>query len=104
MKDEHAQQLADMLTKYDRAQPEATADKLRNLWFQYEPKSIEVIKAKLRQQKETTGIPVPVLRSIGDEISRAALHHVAACEGGPILRSQWAPAHRFEIAQSWDAT
>lgn len=87
MKDEHAQQLAEMLLNYDPAQPEVTADELRNLWLQYEPKSIEAIKAELREPQETTGTPVPVLRSIGDEISRAARHHVD--DYLPLTQSLW---------------
>ena len=72
MKDEHVQQLAELLMTYDPEKPKVTANELRNLWLQYEPKSIEVIKVELREQQETTGIPVPILRSIGEEISGVA--------------------------------
>lgn len=61
-----------ILLHYDPAFAKATADHLRALWIQLEPKSMDAIKVDLRDQQETLGIPVPVLRSIGKEISRAA--------------------------------
>jgi 3-methyladenine DNA glycosylase AlkD len=76
IKGKHAKQLAELLLKYDPKKPKIAADKLRNLWLQYEPKSIEVIKASLREQQETIGIPVPILKSIGEEISKVARNHV----------------------------
>lgn len=76
MKDNLSEQLAGTLLKYDPEKPKITADELRNLWLQYEPKSIEVIKAVLREQQETVGIPVPILKSIAEEISRAARNQV----------------------------
>jgi len=69
-------QLTEILSKYDPEKPKVTADELRNIWLQYEPKSIEGIKAELREQQETIGIPVPILRSIAEEISRAARDQV----------------------------
>ena len=73
MKDEKlTQQLAAILSDYDSAAPRATADDLRDLWLQFDPKSMNVIKAELREQQETTGIPVPVLKSIGDGVAKAA--------------------------------
>lgn len=74
--DKLTQQLADILQKYDPQKPKVAADEFRNLWLQFEPKSIEVIKASLREQQETIGIPVPVLKSIAKEISRVARDHV----------------------------
>lgn len=77
MIDKQANQLTEeILLKYDPENPKFTADELRNLWLQYEPKSIEVIKASLRERQETIGIPVPILKSIGEEISRVARNHV----------------------------
>jgi hypothetical protein len=49
MKEKPAEQLTEILSKYDPEKPKFTADELRNLWLQYEPKSIEVIKAELRE-------------------------------------------------------
>jgi 3-methyladenine DNA glycosylase AlkD len=76
MEDKLAKQLAIILLKYDPEKPKVAADELRNLWLQYEPKSIEVIKAALREQQETIGIPVPILKSIAEEISRVARNQV----------------------------
>jgi 3-methyladenine DNA glycosylase AlkD len=53
-----------------------TADDLRALWLQYEPKSIEGIKVELRKQQETIGIPIPVLKSIGRSIGKVARKQV----------------------------
>jgi 3-methyladenine DNA glycosylase AlkD len=76
MKDELAKKVIEILLKYDPQKPKVTANELRTLWLQYEPKSIEVIKAALREQQETIGIPVPILKSIAEEISRAARNQV----------------------------
>lgn len=76
MNEQLAKQTTDILGSYDPEMPEIAADKLRNLWLQYEPKSIEVIKASLREQQETIGIPVPILKSIAEEISRVARNQV----------------------------
>lgn len=76
MEDAQTEQLEEILVKYDPDRPRITADELRSLWLRYDPKSIAVIKAALREQQETVGIPVPVLKSIGLEISKLARHHV----------------------------
>jgi 3-methyladenine DNA glycosylase AlkD len=76
MKDKLAKQLAEILLKYDPEKPKFAADELRNLWLQYEPKRIEVIKTALREQQETIGISVSILKSIAEEISKAACNHV----------------------------
>ncbi|MDM8532120.1 DNA alkylation repair protein [Anaerolineales bacterium HSG25] len=72
MKKEFANQLKPILVAYDPAEPHQTADSLRDFWLQFKPKSIEVIKAEQRSQQETVGIPIPVLKAIGKEISKAA--------------------------------
>lgn len=77
-KDHPTEQTAKILTAYKPEKPKDTADELRNLWLQYDPKSIEVIKASLREQQETLGIPVPILKSIGNEISKVAKNRVDA--------------------------
>jgi 3-methyladenine DNA glycosylase AlkD len=76
IKDNPTKLTTEALLKYDPEQPKVVADELRNLWLQYEPISIEVIKATLREQQETIGIPVPILKSIGEEISKAARDQV----------------------------
>lgn len=72
MKEKIASQLGPILVAYDPTAPRITADNLRNLWLQFKPKSMEGIKAELRERQETVGIPVPVLKSIGKGISRKA--------------------------------
>ena len=77
MNPEIASMVSQILADYDPNQPGIAADRLRTLWLQFEPKSIEVIKAQLRAQQETAGIPVPILKAIGKEVSKAARRCVA---------------------------
>jgi 3-methyladenine DNA glycosylase AlkD len=72
MKEKLTEQLEAILLNYDPTAPEITADLLRALWLQFEPKSMAGIKAELREQQETIGIPVPVLKSIGKAIGKVA--------------------------------
>jgi 3-methyladenine DNA glycosylase AlkD len=65
-----------ILTTYDPAGLMATADALRDLWLQYEPKSMAGIKAEQRARQETIGIPVAVLKAIGKEVGKAACRQV----------------------------
>jgi 3-methyladenine DNA glycosylase AlkD len=66
------EQVSQILAGYDPTTPHITADALRALWLQFEPKSMAGIKAKQRKQQETVGIPVPVLKSIGKEVGKVA--------------------------------
>jgi 3-methyladenine DNA glycosylase AlkD len=75
-KEELTNQLEAKLLNYDVATPRATADDLRDLWLQFEPKSMAGINADLRKQQETIGIPVPVLTSIGKGIGKMARKRV----------------------------
>ncbi len=72
MKEKLTEQVKEILLHYNPTLPRVTADNLRDFWLQFDPKSIDVIKAELRDQQETIGIPVPVLKSIGKEIGKAA--------------------------------
>ena len=76
MKAEIKAQVAALLTDYDPVEPEATAGQLRTLWMLFEPKSIAGIKADQRVQQETMGIPIPVLRAIGQAVAREARRSV----------------------------
>ncbi len=87
MKVEIADQVSSIIVAYDPAAPGATAAALRELWLQFEPKSVAGIKAQQREQQETVGIPVPVLRSIGKEISKAA--HKRVDDFIPLARLLW---------------
>jgi 3-methyladenine DNA glycosylase AlkD len=71
MKDDIAEQVRKILAEYDPDSPQAIADPLRDLWLQFEPKSMAGIKAEQREQQETVGIPVPILKTIGKEIGKA---------------------------------
>ena len=87
MKAEIAKQVNQLIETYDPAEPGLTAASLRNLWLQYEPKSIAGIKAELRAQQETVGIPVPVLKTIGRELAGVARKRVA--DFIPLMRLLW---------------
>ena len=86
IKDE-AEQVRSILAGYDPGAPEATADRLRELWLRFEPKSMAGIKAEQREQQETVGIPVPVLKAIGKEIGKSARKQVD--EYVPLARLLW---------------
>jgi 3-methyladenine DNA glycosylase AlkD len=87
MKTEIVKQVNQIIEVYDPTTPEATAVALRNLWLQYEPKSIAGIKAEQRAQQETVGIPVPVLKTIGRELAKAARKRVD--DFIPLTRLLW---------------
>lgn len=87
MKEKIAAQLEPILSAYNPASSANTANALRDLWLQFEPKSIEGIKAELRQQQETVGIPVPVLKTIGKGLSKAARKRVD--DFIPLTRLLW---------------
>ena len=72
-----AKHVGELLANYDPKSPTSTSDGLRDLWLQFEPKSIEVIKTEQRQQQETIGIPVPVLKEIGKGMAKVARKRVA---------------------------
>lgn len=87
MREEIAGQLDSVITAYDPNEPRATVVALRDLWLQFEPVSMDGIKAQERQQQETTGTPVPVLKSIGKELSKAARNRVG--DYIPLARLLW---------------
>ena len=79
--------VSELLTDYDPKSPKFTADSLRDLWLKFEPKSIDVIKAEQRQQQETVGIPVPILKAISKTIAKIARKRVA--DFIPLSRLLW---------------
>jgi len=79
--------VGELLADYDPLSPERTADHLRSLWLQFEPKSVQGIKAEQRQQQETIGIPIPVLKDISKNIARVARKRVA--DFIPLARLLW---------------
>ena len=72
MKSSGKEESIQILKNYSVENIQKTADELRNLWLQFEPKSIDVIKAEQREIQETIGIPVNVLKTIGKEVGKAA--------------------------------
>jgi len=76
-----------LLAAYDSNAPGLAADKLRQLWLQFEPKSVAGIKAEQREQQETVGIPIPVLKLIGQEVAKVARRRVADLI--PLTRLLW---------------
>jgi 3-methyladenine DNA glycosylase AlkD len=76
-----------ILEDYDPTNPDATADKLRVFWLTFVPKSMAGIKAELREQQETVGIPVPVLQAIGKAIAKPAKKRVS--DFIPLARLLW---------------
>ncbi len=76
-----------ILDSYDPSAPDVTADALRALWLQFEPKSIEGIKAEQRKKQETVGIPVSVLKAIGKEVAKVARKRVD--DFIPLMRLLW---------------
>lgn len=82
-----ALQVQFILDDYDPDSPLATADRLREFWLQFEPKSVAGIKAKERDLQETVGIPVPVLKDIGKGIAKVARKRVS--DFIPLTRILW---------------
>jgi 3-methyladenine DNA glycosylase AlkD len=80
-------QVRAIIETYDPDFPDATAAVLREFWMGFEPKSIGSIKVELREQQETVGIPVPVLKAIGKELSKSAKKEVS--EFLPLTRLLW---------------
>ena len=65
-----------IIAAYDPAAPAATADRLRDYWLQFEPKSVGGIKAEQRARQETIGIPIPILKEVGKTVSKFARKEV----------------------------
>ena len=82
-----ADQIRPLVAAYDPRAPGTTADGLRSLWLQFEPKSVASIKAEQRERQETAGIPVPVLKSIGKELGKVARKRVV--DFVPLARLLW---------------
>lgn len=87
MKAEISEPVKALLAGYDASNPHVTADKLRELWLRFEPKSYNYVKAEQREQQEILGIPIPVLSAIGKEIGKAACKQVQ--DFIPLARLLW---------------
>ncbi len=84
-----ADRVESMLADYAPTDPHVTADGLRDLWLQFEPesKSMAGIKAEQREAQETVGIPVEILRDIGQAVGRVARRRVD--DFIPLARLLW---------------
>ncbi len=87
MDKEIAAKVQAILSEYEPSDPVATAEAIHSYWLTFAPKSIHVIKEEQRQQQETVGIPVPVLRDFGKEIAKAAKKRVD--DFIPLTRMLW---------------
>ncbi len=66
-----------LIKSYDVSQPDVTAQALRAVWLEFEPnRGIVLVKAEQRAQFEAVGIPIPILKAIGNEIAKAARKEV----------------------------
>jgi 3-methyladenine DNA glycosylase AlkD len=79
MNNDIAVKIGSIIKGYNSSQPEATAKDLREYWLEFEPnKGIELIKAEQREQYEAIGIPIPVLKAMGNEIAKLARKDVSS--------------------------
>ena len=60
---ELAQRLDEILRAHDPGAPGATADELRSLWLQYEPRSIDVIKQSCATSRRRSAFRQPCSRT-----------------------------------------
>jgi 3-methyladenine DNA glycosylase AlkD len=81
------EQVGLLVAAHDPGAAARTADGLRELWLQFEPKSVRSIKAEQREQQETVGTPVSVLREIGKEVGKTARRSVS--DFVPLARVLW---------------
>lgn len=81
------EELKNIIKNYDSKNPGKTAKLLRTFWMKFESKSINVIKAELREKQETLGISVPALKKISKEISKAVQKDVDSYL--PLMKILW---------------
>ena len=68
--------MREILAAVDASRPATAADRLRQLWLGFEPKSVAGIKEAARAKQETVGIPVPALQPIGQSLARTTRERV----------------------------
>lgn len=77
MKGDIAEKVASIIEGYTSSKPEVTAKALRKYWLEFEPnKGLELVKAEQRKQFEAIGIPIPILKAIGNEVAKTARQDV----------------------------
>jgi 3-methyladenine DNA glycosylase AlkD len=87
MQKQIAEQAGALMATYDPGLPSVTADGLRALWLRFKPKSVAGFKAEQREQQETLGTPVPVLKAMGTAMAKAGRTRVADLV--PLVRLLW---------------
>jgi 3-methyladenine DNA glycosylase AlkD len=87
MTKEVTNQIGSIISTYNPSKPPPTADSLRDLWLQFEPKSTGFVKAEQMAQQETVGTPVAVLKSMGKEIGQTARKRID--DFIPLARLLW---------------
>ena len=88
MKNDIAEEVAAIIKSYASSEPQVTAAALREYWLEFAPnKGIQLIKAEQREQLEAIGIPIPVLKAMGKEITKVARKDVSGFV--PLARLLW---------------
>lgn len=88
MNNDIPEKVASLIKNYISSQPEVAANALRAYWLEFAPnKGIELIKAEQREQLEAIGIPIPVLKAMGNEIAKMARKDVSGFV--PLARLLW---------------
>lgn len=75
------------LSNYEPDSPVHAADRLQEIWLQFEPKSTAGIKAELRERQKTVGAPVAELKAIGKALGKRTKGAVA--EYVPLAQLLW---------------
>jgi hypothetical protein len=77
MSDKIARRIREILSSFNPTSYNLTASLVKTLWLEFEPnRGIELIKEEQRKQQESIGIPIPVLKSIGQEIAKYAKKNI----------------------------
>jgi len=87
MKDRIREQVQEIFANASGQDFQRIARNLREIWLEYDPKSIGSIKKEDREKQEISGAPVKVLRSIGEETG--ALIHEDVKGHLPLLKLLW---------------
>ncbi len=88
MSTEIAEKTIAIIQGYTPSNPQATANALQEYWLTFETnQGIDLIKAEQREQIGAAGTPIPVLKTMGNEIAKAARKDVDGFL--PLARLLW---------------
>lgn len=83
-----AEKTVSVLSAYIPEKPALTAEDLKKFWLEFQPNhAMDLIKEDQRRLFEAAGIPVPVLKAIGDETAKWARKDVNKFL--PLIRLLW---------------